>query len=66
MRGTSRSGKPLTAEVIRCATDAITSSAGRRVVDDCADPELKREYAEIRQATIDGYRMQGMPLWEVR
>jgi hypothetical protein len=66
MRGTSRSGKPLPYAVVRCATDAITSTAGRRVVEGCIDPELRKTYAEIRQATIDGYRMKGIPLWDVR
>jgi hypothetical protein len=67
MRGKSKFlGKPLTAEVIRCCADAISSIAGRMVVENCTDPELKREYAEIRQATVEGYRAKGMPLWEVR
>ena len=58
--------KDLSHEVVRCATDAITSSAGRRVVDDCSDASLKGEFAEIRQATIDGCRMRGARLWEVK
>lgn len=66
IRGKSASGKPLPFSVVTCATDAITSGAGKRVVDSCADPELKRQYAEIRQTIVDDYRMRGKPLWDVR
>lgn len=58
--------KDLSHEVVRCATDAITSSAGRRVVDECPDEALKSEYAEVSQATVDGCRMRGTRLWGVR
>lgn len=50
-------------EVARCASDAITSPAGKQVVDECFDGELKAEYAAIRQTIVDNYRMRGMPLW---
>jgi hypothetical protein len=66
MRGKSASGAAFPFEVLRCATDAITSQAGRLVIDNCIDPELKRQYADIRQAVIDDYRMRGMRLWDVR
>ncbi|VWD20570.1 hypothetical protein [Burkholderia contaminans] len=66
IRGTSLSGKPLTPSVTKCATDAITSPAGARVVDNCIDPELKQQYAEIRQTVIDNYRMRGQRLWSVQ
>ncbi|MCO1396397.1 hypothetical protein [Burkholderia cenocepacia] len=65
MRGESRSGKALTHEVIRCASDAISSSAGRRVVENCQDPELRESYRTIREAIVDSYRAIGKPLWEV-
>ncbi|AOJ10356.1 hypothetical protein [Burkholderia mayonis] len=65
MRGTSRSGLPLTHEVVRCATDAISSPAGRRVVENCTDPELRESYRIIREAIVEGYRAAGKPLWEV-
>lgn len=65
MRGESRSGKALTHEVIRCASDAISSSAGRRVVENCIDPELRESYRTIREAIVDSYRAVGKPLWEV-
>lgn len=64
LRGKSASGKPLPFSVAKCATDAITSSAGRAVVDECTDPELKQQYSEIRQTVIDNYRMRGQRLWE--
>ncbi|WP_063801354.1 hypothetical protein [Burkholderia ubonensis] len=65
IRGESRSGKPLTHEVIRCATDAITSSAGRRVIENCLDPQLREEYRAIRDSVVESYRAVGKPLWEV-
>jgi hypothetical protein len=66
MRGKSVSGLPLSFSVANCATDAITSSAGKRVIDECIDPELKKEYAAIRQTIVDNYRMRGMRLWDVK
>ncbi|TGB34419.1 hypothetical protein C6946_07075 [Burkholderia thailandensis] len=66
MRGKSRSGKALTHEVIRCASDAISSSAGRRVVENCQDVELRESYRTIREAIVDSYRAIGKPLWEVK
>lgn len=64
LRGKSASGKPLPFAVAKCATDAITSSAGRLVVDECTDEALQAEYAAIRQTVIDNYRMRGQKLWE--
>lgn len=64
LRGTSASGKPLPFAVAKCATDAITSSAGRAVVEECSDPDLKTQYAEIRQTVVDNYRARGQRLWE--
>ena len=64
MRGESASGKPLPYEVVRCASDAITSSAGRRVVEECTDPELKAEYETIRSEIVRAYRAANKPLWE--
>jgi hypothetical protein len=64
LRGKSASGKPLPFAVAKCATDAITSSAGRAVVEECTDPELKQQYADIRQTVVDNYRMRGQRLWE--
>jgi hypothetical protein len=66
MRGESRNGRPLTYEVVRCCSDAISSSAGRRVIDDCVDPQLRETYRSIRDAVVEGYRAQGKPLWEVK
>lgn len=64
LRGKSDSGKPLPYNVAKCASDAITSSAGRKVVEDCIDSELKTEYAAIRRTIVDNYRMRGQKLWE--
>jgi hypothetical protein len=66
MRGKTDSGKPLPFNVARAATDAITSSAGRKFVDECTDAEMKSEYAAMRQTIVDNYRMRGQKLWETR
>lgn len=56
-------GVSLPYEVLRCATDAISSQAGKQVVTDCIDEEMKAEYAVIRQTIVDNYRMRGTRLW---
>lgn len=63
MRSKTESGKPIPFEVVRCASDAISSPAGKEVVDKCTDPELKGEYATIREAIIESYRIRGQKLW---
>jgi hypothetical protein len=50
-------------ESIRCASDAVTSKAGEKVVDDCIDPDLRELYKSLRARVVDGYRMRGKPLW---
>ncbi|WP_232450558.1 hypothetical protein [Burkholderia ubonensis] len=65
IRGASASGKPLTSGVMRCITDAITSPAGRSVIEECADPTLREEYRVIRDIIVDNYRAQGLRLWSV-
>lgn len=66
MRGESASGKPLPYEVVRCASDAITSNAGRLVVENCTDPELREEYRLIRDEIVRAYRAANRPLWETK
>lgn len=65
IRGKSSSGHAISHEALRCARDAITSTAGKRVVEECPEPSLRAQYAQIRQATIDDYRMRGIRLWNV-
>jgi hypothetical protein len=65
MRGKTPGGHALTHEALRCARDAITSAAGKRVVEECAEPAMREQYAKLRQATIDDYRMRGIRLWNV-
>lgn len=65
IRGKSPGGHSLTHEAMRCARDAITSAAGMRAVEECPEPGLRAQYAQIRQATIDDYRMRGIRLWNV-
>ena len=64
LRRKSAAGYAVPFGAMKSATDAITSKAGQRVVDNCDDPDRKRQYAELRQATIDSYRMRGTRLWE--
>lgn len=52
MRGKSASGAALPSEVVRCARDAIVSSAGFKVIGACQSPELRREYQTIRDASL--------------
>ncbi|WP_131754085.1 hypothetical protein [Burkholderia vietnamiensis] len=52
MRGKSASGAALPSEVVRCARDAIVSSAGFKVIGACQSPELRREYQTIRAAAL--------------
>ncbi|QQK04784.1 hypothetical protein JFN94_25995 [Burkholderia anthina] len=52
MRGKSASGAALPSEVVRCARDAIVSSAGFKVIGACQQPELRREYETIRAAAL--------------
>ena len=59
MRAESASGKGLPYETIRCASDAIYSTAGRKVIENCIDPDLRESYASIREAVISGYRNAG-------
>jgi len=65
MRGESKYlGKPLTYETIRCASDAITSGAGRKVVEDCIDEFERENLRTIRDAIVEGRRSAFQPLWD--
>lgn len=64
LRGTSASGKQLPFEVLRCASDAISSGAGKKVVDDCGDEGLKETYNEIRIGVLIQYLNSGRKPWE--
>ncbi|RQV56108.1 hypothetical protein [Burkholderia cenocepacia] len=52
MTGKSASGAALPSEVVRCARDAVASSAGSKVVAACRNPELRSEYQTIRAAAL--------------
>lgn len=58
-------GKQVPYEVNRCASDAVTSPAGKAVVETCSDPVLREEYRALRQRVVDDYRMRGKPLWSI-
>jgi hypothetical protein len=57
--------KPRPYEVTRCASDAVTSPAGKAAVENCSDPVLREEYRALRRRVVDDYRMRGKPLWGV-
>jgi len=61
-RSGENSGLPY--EIVRCASDAITSSSGRRVVENCPDSDLKAEYQTVRDEIVRAYRAANKPLWE--
>ncbi|MEM5294222.1 hypothetical protein VSR82_07750 [Burkholderia sp. JPY481] len=63
IRGATASGGKLGYEAVRCAYDAVVSSAGRRVVENCAD-EDREAFTELYQSCVDGARAAGQPLWE--
>ncbi|MBR8228073.1 hypothetical protein KDX05_07075 [Burkholderia vietnamiensis] len=60
MRGKSASGAALPSEVVRCARDAIVSSAGFKVIGACRSPELRREYQAIRDAALGELADEGV------
>lgn len=65
IRGESKYlGKELTYEVVRCASDAISSSAGRKVIEDCTDEFERETFRTIRDSIVDAKRVMGQPLWE--
>lgn len=64
MRGASESGRELPHEVVRCATDAISSAAGRAAIDECTDPDLRSTFAKIREGVLEGYRNANRRNWE--
>lgn len=64
MLGTQKNGKPLTFEGIKCATDAISSKAGLKVIEECLDEKLRGEYRTVRDEIVASYRASGKKLWE--
>ncbi len=60
MRGKSASGAALPSEVVRCARDAIVSSAGFKVIGACQSDELRREYQTIRDAALGAMTNEGV------
>ncbi|MBR8434803.1 hypothetical protein KDW37_28990 [Burkholderia cenocepacia] len=59
LRGKSAGGAALPSEVVRCARDAIASSAGFKVIGACQQPELRREYQTIRDAVLGALTNEG-------
>ncbi|MGG5541937.1 hypothetical protein P4G95_09050 [Burkholderia vietnamiensis] len=62
MRGKSASGAALPSEVVRCARDAIVSSAGFKIIigKACENSELLREYQTIRDAALGALTNEGV------
>ncbi|WP_261534471.1 hypothetical protein [Burkholderia multivorans] len=52
MSGKSAGGAALPSGVVRCARDAIASSAGAKAIAGCAHPDLRRDYETIRDAVL--------------
>lgn len=63
MRGATASGNAIGAEAVKCAYDAICSSAGRRAVENASD-EDRDAFAELYRQCVDGARDSGQRLWE--
>lgn len=64
MRNATQSGAALPVGVVSSASDAISSTAGRMVVENCIDPEIKESYRSIREAVLSGYQNSGRKPWE--
>lgn len=63
MRGATASGGALGPDGVKCAYDAIVSSAGRRAVENCSD-EDRESFTSLYQACVRGAREAGQSLWE--
>jgi hypothetical protein len=63
IRGAAASGGELSAEAVKCAYDAICSSAGRRVVENAND-EDREAFDELRRSCVEGAQNVGQRLWE--
>lgn len=63
IRGAAPSGAALGSEAIRCAYDAICSSAGRRAVENASEQD-REAFSELYRACVEGARTSGQRLWE--
>lgn len=66
LRGKGASGSAIPFSVRRCASDAVTSSAGARVVATCQDAEMRSQYEALRESVIAEYAEAGRELWSVK
>lgn len=62
-RGASASGGGLSSYAVKCAYDAICSSAGRRAVENATGDD-REVFAELYRSCVEGARSSGQPLWE--
>lgn len=63
IRGKTASGGALTADVVKCAYDAICSTSGRRALAGCPD-EDRTAFKELYDACIEGASGSGKQPWE--
>ncbi|TDV06042.1 hypothetical protein [Paraburkholderia caballeronis] len=63
IRGGTPSGALLSASVVKCAYDAICSSAGRRAVEN-ASGEDRETFSDLYRSCVEGARNAGQRLWE--
>lgn len=62
-RGSSASGGSLSSSAVKCAYDAICSSAGRRAVENASE-EDRETFTELYRSCVEGARNAGQHLWE--
>ena len=62
-RGATASGGELSSSAVKCAYDAICSSAGRLAVENASD-EDRETFEELYRSCIEGARSSGQRLWE--
>lgn len=63
LRGATASGNAIGSEAVKCAYDAICSSAGRRAVENASD-EDREAFTELYRQCVEGARNAGQRLWE--
>lgn len=63
LRGHTASHNALGSAAVKCAYDAICSSAGRRAVENASEPD-REAFTELYRQCVEGARDSGQRLWE--
>lgn len=63
LRGATASGGAIGPDAVKCAYDAIVSSAGRRAIENCSDAD-RADFETLYRECVEGARSSGQPLWE--